>query len=116
VSALLQPVPLLGKTEFVVVDLETTGWLADAAGITEIGAVRFGAGRPMTEFSALVNPGVPIPPDITSLTGITDDMVREAPPIEQVLPRFLDFAAGSVMCRDRHRNARPAGARTSRRA
>jgi DNA polymerase III subunit epsilon len=97
VSALLQPVPLLHKTDFVVVDLETTGWLTDAASITEIGAVRFGAGQPTTEFSALVNPGAPIPPDITALTGITDAMVSQAPPIEQVLPRFLDFAAGSVI-------------------
>jgi len=97
VSALDRPVPLLHNADFVVVDLETTGWLDDAASITEIGAVRFGSGRPMTEFSALVNPGGPIPPDITALTGITDAMVRDAPPIEVVLPGLLEFAAGSVL-------------------
>jgi DNA polymerase III subunit epsilon len=91
------PATLLHGADFVVVDLETTGWLDDAAGITEIGAVRFGSGRMTTEFSALVNPGEPVPPDITELTGITDAMVSQAPPIELVLPRFLEFAAGSVI-------------------
>jgi len=96
------PGPQLHGADFVVVDLETTGWLADAASITEIGAVRLSAARPMAprptaEFSALVNPGGPIPPDITALTGITDAMVATAPPIEQVLPRFLEFAAGCVL-------------------
>jgi DNA polymerase-3 subunit epsilon len=89
--------PLLNDADFVVVDLETTGWLADAASITEIGAVRLRAGRGVAEFSELVNPGGPIPPDITALTGITDAMVATAPPIEAVLPRFLDFAAGAVL-------------------
>ena len=89
--------PLLHGADFVVVDLETTGWLADAASITEIGAIRLSGGRPVAEFSALVNPGSPIPPDITTLTGITDAMVSQAPPIEQVLPRFLQFAAGGVL-------------------
>jgi DNA polymerase III subunit epsilon len=97
VSASGQPLPLLNQADFVVVDLETTGWLPDAAGITEIGAVRFGSGRPMAEFAALVNPGEPIPPDITVLTGITDAMVCQAPPIDQVLPRFLEFAAGGIL-------------------
>lgn len=91
------PVPLLHGADFVVVDLETTGWLSETAGITEIGAVRLRGGRPVTEFSALVNPGVPIPPDVSALTGITDAMVSQAPPIERVLPEFLDFAAGSVI-------------------
>lgn len=89
--------PLLNGADFVVVDLETTGWLADAASITEIGAVRLRAGRLVAEFSELVNPGGPIPPDITALTGITDAMVATAPPIEAVLPRFLDFAADAVL-------------------
>ncbi len=81
----------------VVVDVETTGWLADAATITEIGAVRLTEGRPVAEFSALVNPRAPIPPAITELTGISDKMVASAPGIEEVLPRFLEFACGSVI-------------------
>ena len=75
--------------DLVVVDVETTGWLADAAGITEIGAVRLSPGRPAAEFSALVNPGRPIPAHISELTGITDAMVSEAPAIAEVLPAFL---------------------------
>jgi DNA polymerase III epsilon subunit family exonuclease len=83
--------------DLVVVDVETTGWLADAAGITEIGAVRLSPGRPAAEFSALVNPGRPIPAHISELTGITDAMVSEAPGIAEVLPAFLDFASGGVI-------------------
>ncbi len=81
----------------VVVDVETTGWLADAASITEIGAVRLAKGQPVAEFSALVNPGTQIPPPITELTGISDEMVATAPAITEVLPRFLEFARDSVL-------------------
>jgi len=91
------PVLPLASLEFVIVDVETTGWLPEQAGITEIGAVRVGHGAPAAEFSALVNPGYPIPADIVSLTGITDAMVRQAPPISAVLPGFLAFARGCVL-------------------
>ncbi|HEX7993201.1 MAG TPA: exonuclease domain-containing protein [Streptosporangiaceae bacterium] len=94
---LLPASPFLPPGDLVIVDVETTGWLADEAAITEIGAVRLGPGRPMTEFSALVNPGMPIPSHITELTGITDAMVARAPEIGRVLPGFLRFAAGSVI-------------------
>ena len=94
---LLPSAPFLPPADLVVVDVETTGWLADAAAITEIGAIRLAAGRPAAEFSALVNPGAPIPPAITSLTGITDAMVSDAPAIGAVLPDFLAFAAGAVL-------------------
>jgi DNA polymerase III epsilon subunit family exonuclease len=91
------PAGLLTGADLVVVDVETTGWLADSSAITEIGAVRLAADQPVREFSALVNPGSPIPPDITELTGITNDMVANAPAIGEVLPRFIDFARGSVI-------------------
>lgn len=91
------PAGLLAAADVVVVDVETTGWLADSAAITEIGAVRLAGGRPAVEFSALVNPQMPIPAEITSLTGITDEMVRDQPAIGQVLPRFLEFAQGSMI-------------------
>jgi len=87
----------LGTLDFVVVDVETTGWSPDADGITEIGAVRVSGGQVRAEFAALVNPGRPIPPDIVELTGITDAMVALAPPVSAVLPGFLDFAAGAVL-------------------
>jgi DNA polymerase-3 subunit epsilon len=88
---------LFGDTRFVVVDVETTGWDPAQAAITEIGAVRLRGGQVTGEFSALVNPGDPIPPDITALTGISDGLVSQAPPITAVLPRFLGFARGCVL-------------------
>jgi len=97
VSGLLPGGSFLPPGDLVVVDVETTGWLADAAGITEIGAVRLRPGRPPAEFSALVNPGRPIPADISELTGITDAMVSDARGIGEVLPAFLEFAGAGVL-------------------
>ncbi|GIE30244.1 DNA polymerase III subunit epsilon [Actinoplanes italicus] len=87
----------LADTTFVVLDLETTGGAADGAGITEIGAVKVRAGVPLGEFATLVNPGEPLPPFITVLTGITEAMLRPAPPIETVLPALLEFLRGAVL-------------------
>jgi DNA polymerase III subunit epsilon len=83
-------------TTFVVVDLETTGGAPDGRGITEIGAVKIQGGEELGEFATLVNPGSPIPPFITVLTGITEAMVAPAPSIEYVLPSFLEFARDAV--------------------
>jgi DNA polymerase-3 subunit epsilon len=87
----------LADTDFVIVDLETTGWQPGEARITEIGAVRFAGGQVTGEFSTLINPGQPIPPDIAALTGISDAMVAGAPAIQAVLPSFLAFAGSSVL-------------------
>ena len=105
----------LGCLEFAVVDLETTGWSPEAAAITEIGAVRVRgaeaaggssrrgevAGRGefvrRGEFASLVNPGMPVPPGIADLTGITDWMLAAAPRLGTVLPGLLDFARGCVL-------------------
>ena len=87
----------LADTDFVIVDLETTGWNPGEARITEIGAVRFTGGQVTGEFCTLINPGHPIPPDIAALTGISDAMVASAPHIQAVLPGFLDFAGTSVL-------------------
>jgi DNA polymerase III subunit epsilon len=83
--------------DFVIVDVETTGWTPEEASITEIGAVRVSGGRVRAQFTALVNPGRVIPPDIAALTGISNAMVAFAPPITTVLPGFLDFAHGCVL-------------------
>jgi DNA polymerase III subunit epsilon len=91
------PIRPLATVDFVIVDVETTGWEPEQAGITEIGAVRIGPGGPAAEFSSLVNPGAPIPADIVALTGITDVMVGHAPPAGAVLPGFLAFASGCVL-------------------
>jgi DNA polymerase III subunit epsilon len=86
----------LRETPFVVVDLETTGGAPESCGITEIGAVRIQGGEELAEFATLVNPGQPIPPYITVLTGITEAMIYPAPPLSEVLPAFLEFAKGAV--------------------
>jgi DNA polymerase-3 subunit epsilon len=87
----------LRETTFVVVDLETTGGRAGEDAITEIGAVKVRGGEVLGEFGTLVNPRRGIPPEIVRLTGITEAMVYTAPPIEEVLPAFLEFAAGAVL-------------------
>lgn len=86
--------PLVDAT-FVVVDLETTGGKPGAEEITEIGAVKSRGGEVIGEFATLINPGRPIPPFITRLTGITTAMVYGAPRIDRVLPAFFDFLGTS---------------------
>jgi ATP-dependent DNA helicase DinG len=76
----------------VALDIETTGLDPDADSILEIGAVRFSGRRVEEEWSSLINPGRPIPPFITQLTGITNEMVRNAPPLHAVLPELVEFA------------------------
>ncbi|MBC6462214.1 DEDD exonuclease domain-containing protein [Actinomadura sp. HBU206391] len=88
--------PLVDVT-FVVVDLETTGGSPAESAITEIGAVKVRGGEQIGEFATLVDPGGPIPPFITVLTGITQQMVTAAPAIGAVLPAFLEFARGCVL-------------------
>src|SRR5436190_10681069 len=88
----------LRDVTFVVVDLETTGGsAADGCSITEVGAVKVRQGEVLGEFQTLVRPHSDIPPFIAVLTGITNAMVADAPPIDSVLPAFLEFAAGSVL-------------------
>ena len=76
----------LREVTFVVVDLETTGGSPQACEITEIGAVKVRGGEVLGEFQTLVDPGVPIPPFISVLTGITDAMVAGAPRLGAALP------------------------------
>ncbi|MDA0635426.1 DEDD exonuclease domain-containing protein [Nonomuraea sp. MCN248] len=87
----------LSEVTFVVFDLETTGGSPADDKITEIGAVKVRAGEVLGEFSTLVDPGGPIPPFISVLTGITDAMVMAAPRVEAVLPSFLEFIRGATL-------------------
>jgi DNA polymerase-3 subunit epsilon len=87
----------LRTTTFVVFDLETTGGSAEQDAITEIGAVKVRGGEVIGEFATLVDPGRGIPPEIVSITGITNAMVYQAPRLDTVLPAFLEFAAGAVL-------------------
>lgn len=82
---------------FCVVDIETTGSIAGRDGITEIGLVRVDAGRVTRSFSTFINPAQPIPAFITHLTGITDAMVADAPPIGDMLPAIVDFFGDSIV-------------------
>ena len=82
---------------YVVFDLETTGFSPNVNKIIEIGAVKVVNGSVTEKFSTFVNPDVPIPFRIEELTGINDDMVMEAPMIEEILPEFLKFCDGAVM-------------------
>lgn len=88
---------LLSDVTFVVVDLETTGTDRTGDAITEIGAVKIRGGEVLGEFTTLVNPGRDIPPSIVAITGITNEMVADAPPLDSVLPAFLEFSRGAVL-------------------
>jgi len=91
------PDPDLADVPFVALDLETTGSRAGTSKITEIGAVRFEGFREVGRFHTLINPQRPIPPMITHITGITQEMVADAPRIEEVVPDLLEFLQGAVI-------------------
>lgn len=86
----------LSQVTFCVVDLETTGGGRESS-ITEIGAVKVSGGQILGEFQTLVRPSAPIPPMIQVLTGITNQMVADAPTLAQAMPPFAEFAAGCVL-------------------
>ena len=92
-----KPEDALDAHKYVVFDLETTGFSPEKNRIIEFGAVKVENGKITGRFSEFVNPGIPIPYRITQLTGITDDMVIDADPIEKVLPGFLEFSEGCVL-------------------
>lgn len=85
------------RDSFVVFDLETTGFSPTRNRIIEIGAVKVENGKITERYSTFVNPGVKIPKRITELTGINDDMVKDAPDIRDVLPQFLEFCKGCIL-------------------
>jgi hypothetical protein len=88
----------LAEVTFIVLDLETTGASpANGCAITEIGAIAVRGGEVLEEFSSFVNPQVSLPEYIVNLTGITDEMLVDAPLISEVFPDFIDFI-------DRHEN------------
>ena len=75
----------LPMPSMVAIDIETTGLDPQKDAIIEIAAVRFNGHRVEAEWSKLINPGRPIPRIINQLTGITDEMVRNAPPVRAVI-------------------------------
>lgn len=82
---------------FTVLDLETTGLKPGRAGITEIAALRIENGAITEEFHSLVNPGHRVPQMITRLTGITDDMLRNQPRIDEIFPQIQAFLGSTVL-------------------
>ncbi|MEJ6627039.1 MAG: exonuclease domain-containing protein [Actinomycetes bacterium] len=89
---------MLAEVTFIVLDLETTGASpASGCAITEIGAIAVRGGEVLGEFSTFVNPQVALPAYIINLTGITDEMLVDAPLIKEALPNFIEFI-------DRHQN------------
>lgn len=87
----------LADATFCIVDLETTGGAPGHSKVTEIGAVRLRGLNIEERFTTLVNPGRPIPPVVTSLTGIDDRMVADSPDIEDALAAFVAFAGQDVL-------------------
>ena len=87
----------LAEVTFCVVDLETTGGSPAGAEITEVGACKVQRGEVVGTFQTLVRPRTPVPAFIRLLTGISDELLADAPPVEAVLPSFLEFARGTVL-------------------
>lgn len=89
---------LWGRASFAVLDFETTGLDSRADRICEIGALRLSdTGAEAASLDLLVNPGLPIRPEASRVSGITDEMVRDARPVEEALPELLAFLGDSVI-------------------
>jgi DNA polymerase-3 subunit epsilon len=85
----------LEEVHFIAFDTETTGLYPVVSRLIEIGATRFNAaGERISVFEQLINPEMPIPPDAQAVNHITDEMVRNKPTVDRVLPAFLDFLDG----------------------
>lgn len=84
-------------SDYVVFDLETTGISPSTDAIIEISAVKVSEGTVTDTFSTLVNPQRPISPGATAVNGITNEMVKEQPTIDQVMPDFIEFIEDLVL-------------------
>ena len=82
---------------FCAFDTETTGLFPKQDRIIELGAVKFDKAGVLDTFNTLVNPQIPLPPVCAQVSHITDEMVRDAPTIDAVLPDFLRFADGCIL-------------------
>ncbi len=84
------------KRIYAVIDLETTGGLAKRDRITEVGIVLYDGKEIIDQFESLVNPERSIPPEITRITGITNDMVAEAPKFYEIAKRIVEMTDGTI--------------------
>ena len=88
--------PRLTDITVVALDTETTGLHPIVHRLVEVGAVRFRLdGWELATFQQLIDPEIPIPPEVQQVHGITDAMVRRKPTIEHVLPPFIEFLGES---------------------
>ena len=87
----------LRDLDFVVVDVEATGAKMPPNRLIELGAYRIRGGRIVDKFVSLVNPEIPIPRFVASLTGISNEMVKNAPVFAELAPKWLDFVSDSVL-------------------
>lgn len=79
------------KNTFVAIDVETTGLSPVANELIEVSAIKYDGNKKIDTFSTLIKPKVRIPYYITNITGITNDMVEEAPEVEEVMPELIEF-------------------------
>lgn len=84
-------------TEYCILDIETTGLSFRTEKITELGAVIYKNGEIIDEFECFVNPEKPIPQEVVNVTNITDEMVKDAETIEEILPKFLKFIGDRII-------------------
>lgn len=96
-SIVLRPKGQTFDDTYIVFDIETTGFIPGKDKVTEIGAIKIKNGEIIDSFQTFVNPKQPITQEIMELTGINNEMVANAPAIEEVLPRFLDFIGNGVL-------------------
>jgi len=82
---------------FTAFDLETTGLDPCLDTIVEIGAVKFDNNGIIARFSALINPGIPMPKEAQRVNNISDEMLRGKPALEKVLPDFMNFINGTIL-------------------
>jgi DNA polymerase-3 subunit alpha (Gram-positive type) len=87
----------LGPDDYTVIDLEMTGLSAKKDKVIEIGAVRFRCGRPVEQYAVLVNPHMPIPKEVTELTGITDEEAAQGTGEDIALRELLDFVGTDII-------------------
>lgn len=89
---------LLTDVKFACLDTETTGLTPDGGGkICEVAVSVSKAGRPLEEFATLINPGMPMHPDVIAIHGITNEMVQGAPKFADVLPKLLGILDNCVL-------------------
>lgn len=90
----VQTIPV--KKTYAIIDIETTGGRADRDKITEIAIVLHDGERELGRFESLVNPERAIPNNITRITGITDEMVEEAPKFYEIAKKVVEMTEGAI--------------------